>query len=622
MHPCYAIQYAIMTLTLVLVGYTILSSVVNQTNVEFKQNITISVPIDVSVPGNSNDIVPMASNAIKPISNTILIHDWDEVKLSKPLREILELSREAYYGKNAPEIEIKSILSRSDYDSTHACFRVQDASVLIAVLQDLETLVTNIEAYPFLEEQVIKLLDMHADIVDSKISWTNNWYESSITYPRIFIKYIVLSYRIVPSNKVWLDRVTRYCKIIQKINPEPDRSSFIKHKRNGSNLVQMAYFYYFSKMVLDEYNISYVTNQKFVEAYENYFPKVIPTALIKNYDGIYSDNTYIFHKDVRAYGYLSELTGYEWFYTAVFFATKEPVTYLAIRDVMHPNIDRIHHSITNRFGKFTKLPPYHGELHSLPHVKWFDIGKLVSCLYEDYVLQYLGAEPNLAAFEYDQHHQIFFSSWLWARRIHTNDTIEKIQPEYDQYEPGTLVFNGKIPKFKTVPTTSSVHLDKSSWSIAKQHKSILVVCSYIKYENNEAIDYTISMPEGLIRIFGIANNYRRIQLTIGHGQPNYAHDAFDNIVSEFINIENIAYSSVRIPTYPGHLATVIDFEPEREMTFVGYSNIFKGKNIGVGVSVMANVLTVKFLSEGREYTVIDVWQKIKKQESHSMQIRL
>lgn len=564
---------------------------------------------------------------------------------SYDLKYVLSLASSAYFGAPSPQSRIDQIL-QNRYDKTSKCFgRFEESKLeLIKVLNELEELIKQMQYDPSLEAYVIQKLEMHAEVLESKMPfkqnvypWSTNWYEFSIQYPTIFMNYIIISDRLNKTRQQsadWLPRVNRFCDIILKLNPKPNVSSFSRYERTGPNLIKMATVHYFAKLALGVFKIEDVKNESFVRCIQQYYPekyKELKSGKSLR-EGMYEDNTLVFHRNLRAFGYLLELlVGNEWLFLPLAKYTKIPDIHLIVKDVMHPKINRIAHSFTNRNGyldRFRDTTMIRAE--GLPHLKWFSIGKMASCLYDNYVLQYLCANPLLAAFEYDVDHLIYSASWIFSRRMHTNDTISKIEPKFDKYEPGVLQLGDKyfkeIQTFPRVRSTTTVCLDSDTWSMCVQEKSVLATLSYVHYKNYKLLDYTVSMPDGLIRIFilppALYDNID-VTLSIGHGKPT-AENGFDKIKSKFLkgNVENETESFE--DTYIGYRSRLVHFTiKSKNHIYFGYANNFVGTDLNAGTTFeeTGNGLIIYFTNKGRPMVLQDNFRNnLFDEKSHKLSI--
>lgn len=538
----------------------------------------------------------------------------------------------------------KAIELLSTVTPDHDCFKSTD--VLGSVQQSLRVLIWQMNQDASLKPLIEKHLIMHhnilAPVIDeyhtgeraNSLPWGTNWYEFTIMYPRVFVYYIIETIKLFQASKDlmgWdLDEFLKFaeffCQLIIRINPTTDASVFLPTiKRYGPNLFQMAYTHMFAAIYLNEFDFDFF-NDKLQTIDQFYFIKPVMSSITDNkegrYDGTYIDYTFVFHRNVRAYGYLLESIDMEWLFGALLNKNHEDaITFRITKEFIHPNINRLGWSLFNRNGIYilnNQMPAYKRSKDALPFVKYFPIGHLFVGLYRDYVIQFALPVERLAIHEYDRGNDGFLLPSMFGRRMQTNSTIEQFKPEYARYEPGVLYYENfpELPPSIDVKSVFSVNpWSEVIYAKGVDENDIIAMVSHIEYDELNILDYIIVTPAGIVRYYigekRVLNQFPRIDMTID------SHEVGAEDISANMIISPNQIGKVQILLHGNIEATVVTFDKWSENNVIGFGYVNHLTNSPIRVDVTHSQeksfeysLHLKITINGKIYTFKDEHKNI------------
>lgn len=466
----------------------------------------------------------------------------DKITLMKKLKEV-------YMGEPYPESKIKEYINNISLSGNNIFNNdkaLTETGGLITACKTLEKLLVNSVTDEKVYEKTKSIINIIYTNLEKKINhnklqvpYGSNWYEFSISIPFIYINHIIVA---IKRNDTDLENmIQKYCTQILKINVKPNKSYF-SINRDGPNAAMMGYTYWISK-IMTEYKFS-----KY-EFYNDNVTEKILNLYYGNYvnqgEGIYSDGTYIFHTNVRAYGYIIMLLVLMWFYdymvgnTIKTIRRKEHV-WSCLRNIIHPTIKRIGCTLINRNGEYLSTLNIKNAI-KLPHLIYMSIGHIVSYMATDFTIQYMCATKKWAAYETKRQEDRFYYVNVLGRRLLTNNSAEIIVNGEEMYEPGILFYESTNYKPSRNAINDDVHsyLLDEGWSYAKILDNIMVTISYQKhsvYVNSLVI--TILTPLGMINSL-IFNKHsirsRDAALCVNSGKLD-ANDNIDGMYNKMLYI--------------------------------------------------------------------------------------
>lgn len=374
-----------------------------------------------------------------------------------------------------------------------ACKKTE--ALLVNAMYDINTYSKTKQIINFIYDN----LDKKINISTKHLPYGNNWYEFSIGIPLLYVTLLIIA---IKRNDSELDSmIQRYCTQILRINTRPNKSYF-SICRDGPNAAMMGYTYWISKIMTD-----YKFNK--FDFYNNPSTELILKLYYGSYvtegEGMYADGTFIFHTNVRAYGYAIMLFRMLWFYdymvgNSVSTSIRKERIWFCLKNIIHPTIPMIGSTIINRTGEHLCLLSVKNNI-TLPHMAFMTIGSILSYMSVDFTIQYMCATKRWAAYETKRQEDRLYYVNVLGRRLLTRESSEKIINGEEMFEPGVVFYDPTNYRPSIYANTEDVqsYFLEDGWSFAKRLDNVMITVSYQKYNVYlNSLVITIITPLGLI----------------------------------------------------------------------------------------------------------------------------
>lgn len=327
--------------------------------------------------------------------------------------------------------------------------------------------------------------------------WGANWYQFSVSIPY----YLVCAYYILRNIYRWnpdgikpvKDAAIVWCN---KLDQDPQTS--LGWKRTGPNTILIG-----SPWLVTQFWQGKLDQDLELDA-TKYMVDQANVKTVVSGEGMRPDGGYIFHTNVRAYGYVASSLK-----SAKILNCLAPnnfgYMYQYLSNLMsHPTID------ANLAGLFSREPTVKrfmnpGQLGAFAQFS----GGLLTYKQPDWFIQIMGCVKDVAYYEADKANDRWAPAWIMLREMWTRGSLIR------QYDKNTLTqfpgytrmesdVSGESPSFptKTSTTTSMVPAQGDTAVIIDQEKSIMFTSWKIDVSENKNCYYTL------------LNGYRYREVTI------------------------------------------------------------------------------------------------------------
>lgn len=312
-----------------------------------------------------------------------------------------------------------------------------------------------------------------------------NWYQFSITYPRFLVatSYMRGKFFNDAFQKTLRRHLAQYISKYFKVPATPYEGVLsMGYRRDGSNAVMMAVPYIGGMLYLGKEK--QLKNNNICK----YVDKFTHINSVTSGDGFYADKSFVFHTNLRAFGYITSALP-DFILISKYFkhdVTKSLVASLSTTE--HPDLN-VHfgpwfgrtpsfNSTTSRYGSygFNVLDKFAGI-----SVK---TKKFLSC----FNLQ----RPELCFYESDKSNDKWGLVWLQFRQPFDKNTPAKYTEEMVTGFSGVFSYNNQIPVFQTITTTTTGFLPDQAISIICQMNA--AIGGYNKYRIEDS-NYTLGVEE-------------------------------------------------------------------------------------------------------------------------------
>lgn len=329
-----------------------------------------------------------------------------------------------------------------------------DKKYLDAIITSCQALQTKIEAWPY---------------KDNTFPWGANWYQFSVSIPYYFVCIYYLLRNIYNWAPTEIDKVkTAGISWISKLTQSPKKG--IGWTRTGPNTILMGMPWtvvQYWNGVLDEIKTQDDVVYMMAQANVN---------TVVSGEGMRPDGGYIFHTNVRAYGYVaSSLKSANILNCLLSNNFGEMYQYLS-NLMCHPNID------ANLAGLFSREPTVKRFMNAGQFGAFAQFsGGVLTYKQSDWFIQMMGCIKGVAYYEADKAQDRWAPAWIMLREMWTRGSLIR------QYDSKTLTcfpgytrmksdVSGESPAFptKTSTTTSMIPAQASSACLIQDDISILL----------------------------------------------------------------------------------------------------------------------------------------------------
>lgn len=341
--------------------------------------------------------------------------------------------------------------------------------------------------------------------------WGENWYQFSITYPRFLVIVAYMQVRLFNQevDKGLYRTLSLYIQNYFK-NPEDARSGIqsMGWNRPGPNSIMMAVPYIGGHLLLKDFS----REDNIFKYIDNY----LTLDFVQSGEGLYPDYGFVFHGELRAYGYI--YSSYQDFVLVSKFLGK--TDYLKLTNIFeifeHPTIKR-HFS-----GWFTRASSVWSSSTG-GKLGFYAVDSICAVIAktEDWMIEFNGQRKDLCYYESDQSNFTWGQIWIGARVFYTNTFDRKWYRDLVPYYPGVISYNNRVVEFKSTTLTTTTFLPSHASSmIASMSDAVAIRNEYnIIYSNYslEVIEMTLVTKDGIHSFYEIVpdvNDHTAHPLTV------------------------------------------------------------------------------------------------------------
>lgn len=356
---------------------------------------------------------------------------------------------------------------------------------VIMKIQEIMVLTTQVDSMHYKSSVIWNMVLRFVEIVMAKIPsqpenykvpWGTNWYQFSITFPRFLVMSTYLYLRLNKKENESLQ--SHLANYISQYFAESGNLGVASMgwTRDGPNAVMMAIPYIGGKLLLKTYD----PEDSIIE----YTKKFVQLKATTSGEGLYPDGGFVFHSNLRAYGYISSAYQ-DFFLLSRFF--KLPID--KIRRVFeifeHPTI-RLHFS-----GFFTRSGS-HSSSSELGKLGFYvvDSIKAVVAKTDDWYLGFNGQIKRLCFYESDKGNNAWSQCWLMARQFLYKDSDTRWFRELVTFYPGVISYNNNPVVLETESDTTTTFAPEAG------------KCMICKLDNAIGLrnQYTVSKGELILEV--------------------------------------------------------------------------------------------------------------------------
>lgn len=304
-----------------------------------------------------------------------------------------------------------------------------------------------------------------------KYPWGDNWYQFSITYPTFLVITAYLYEQIFNKRSdVLFGALTLY---INNYFTEPDTVSGIKSMswlRDGPNALMMAVPYIGGHLLMK--NLKKNNNiMKYVKQFARFEYQTIG-------EGLYEDGGYIFHSNLRAYGYLYN-SYLDIALIAKYFKYNTPERIQKVFSIFeHPDL-LVHFGpwfSRTRSIKTSVLRTKYGK------IGFFAVDSInaVIAKTKDWMFAFNGQAPHLCYYESDQTNNVLAQIWLGVRVFLDKDSDQQWYDELIPHYPGIISYDDASIILPSDTATTKTFLPDDGFTIICSFGSAIGVRNFYK----------------------------------------------------------------------------------------------------------------------------------------------
>lgn len=403
--------------------------------------------------------------------------------------------------------------------------------------------------------------------------WGHNWYQFSICIPRFLMFAHYMYYTVHNKYEANLENsLTMYVPAYIE-NP---RSSMGWH-RNSANSIMMTIPYLGAHIAMNKYPV--ILNSKDML----YLNELIKMETVHSGEGLYADGGYLFHNNLRAYGYINSVyLDFKLLIKLTNSGNLEKIDYIH-KMLEHPEIDLHYGPLFSRTNSSDSK--WKGDLGFFS----IDSMKIVSVKQKDWMLQFFGQLKHLCFYEADRRHSIYAQYWVFGRQIYYKNTENIIREKWITFYPGVISLNNEI--IRIASKTGGTHT-----FTPKQGDSIIVNSGYsigmrnaytIEQFNLSVIEMILITKSGYSVVYEIKKTSsdidKTIKVSVNFGKfvthvENHIY-SFENNYSILNICSNRTLKRVSQDGDGTHIENlgVLQCEPNAE-NLVAFSNVHESRN--------------------------------------------
>lgn len=281
-----------------------------------------------------------------------------------------------------------------------------------------------------------------------KFPWGANWYQFSVSYPLFLVSTTYMHRRLYNRDDEFMTRhLSSYIANYFKDPPTNNGIISMGWLRDGPNAILMAVPYIGGHLFLNDYN-EYSTGMNYIRSY-------VTLKFVTTKNGFYPDGSFIFHTDLRAFGYIT--SAYQDFVLVSKFmgiTNSLKAVHLALAKSEHPTIPR-------HFGPwFNRTSRQYSSFSKLGRLGFFvyDHMRGISAKTADWIISFNGQQPDICFYESDGSNYSWAQYWTMARRFMYKDTADRIFKPLLPYYPGVWSYGRQAIDIKSQTTTTETYL--------------------------------------------------------------------------------------------------------------------------------------------------------------------
>lgn len=281
-----------------------------------------------------------------------------------------------------------------------------------------------------------------------KFPWGVNWYQFSVSYPLFLVSTTYMHRRLFRRDDEFMTRhLSSYIANYFKDPPTSKGIISMGWLRNGPNAILMAVPYIGGHLFLNDWN-EHSTGMEYIRSY-------VTLKFVTTKDGFYPDGSFVFHTELRAFGYIT--SAYQDFVLVSKFlgiTNSLKAVHLALAKSEHPTIPR-------HFGPwFNRTARQYSSFSRLGKLGFFvyDHMRGISAKTADWIISFNGQQPDICFYESDASNYSWAQYWTMARRFMYKDTPENIYKQLLPYYPGIWSYGRQAIDIKSQTTTTETYL--------------------------------------------------------------------------------------------------------------------------------------------------------------------
>lgn len=342
---------------------------------------------------------------------------------------------------------------------------------------------------------------------NNRFPWGDNWYEFSVTFPKFMVCATFMRYRLFKTHNLAIERflaayTSSYFNQDKNIKIPDNVVLSMGWHRTLTNIILMAAAYIGGRIIMKNFKRSDIVCRK--------IKNVMKMEIVTSDEGLFRCSTFITHKTLRGFGYVSSAWT-DFILLSKFFSMEKSLTaiYKIFEKTEHPTISLHFGPWFNRgsaqgtrkaFMKYGKLGFY-----TLDHMRG------VSVKMPDWIISFNGQHPKLCFYESDQINNKWGQYWFSARRFMYADDDRSIYQELVPYYPGVLSYNNIAIEIQATASTTTQTFEPDFASCILVHLGNVIGMRNvykIKYSSYvfDVIEMTMVTEEGIHCFYRLTPN--------------------------------------------------------------------------------------------------------------------
>ena len=341
---------------------------------------------------------------------------------------------------------------------------------LLAALQVLATAYTNETHSMFRNGDLFSALKYSLETVHAKIDsykpfkpytfpWGKNWYQFSVSLPNY---YVLIYYRLRNLERFQSTAWLREIIVSDVLSLVTDPEHSLGWKRTGPNTILMGCNW------LVAMHLAGRLSEAVKDPSTAYMQEQANMDPVTSGEGIRPDGGFIFHTNLRAYGYIASSRNSALLASQII-PNRFAEVYTRLSDLMcHPTINQ------NQMGLFTRenkqkrfMDPGKLGVHVLHSVR------VITAKFPNYFAQFLGTAKEIAFYESDKSNDAWMQYWVMSRELYVHNYTRLFTADTCIYQAGILHYGGQLVRMPTQTTTTTTFTTDQGISSVVQYEDEL-----------------------------------------------------------------------------------------------------------------------------------------------------